>query len=45
LTVDEQRLQVPRGSSAVAKTAAPHSYANLGELPLIFTMAVAEIHS
>lgn len=45
LKVDEQQLQVPRGSSAVAKTAASHSYANFGELPLIFTMAVAEIHS
>jgi len=45
LKVDEQQLQVSHGSSAVAKTAAPHSYANLGELPLIFTMAVAEIHS
>lgn len=45
LKVDEQQLQVPRGSSAVAKTTAPHSYANLGELQLIFTMAVAEIHS
>jgi len=45
LKVDEQVLAVPYGSSAVAKTAAPHSYANLGAQPLIFTMAVAEIHS
>jgi len=45
LKVDEQVLAVPCGSSAVAKTAAPHSYANLGAQPLIFTMAVAEIHS
>lgn len=44
LTLDTRVLQVLCGNAAVAKTAAPHTYANLGDLPLVFTMAVAEIH-
>lgn len=44
LTLDDRVLQVRCGNAAVAKTAAPHTYANLGDTPLVFTMAVAEIH-
>lgn len=45
LTIAEQSLQVPQGSAAVARTAAPHGYANRTSQLLVFTMTVAEMHS
>ncbi len=44
LKVDETLTQVAAGASAVAKTAAAHSYANEGDSLLRFTMTVAEFH-
>lgn len=44
LTVDNTATQVGAGASAVAKTDAPHGYANEGEQILRFTMTVAEFH-
>ena len=42
--VGETELVIPAGSSAVAKTDVPHSYANAGRSRLVFTMSVTEIH-
>lgn len=44
LRVDDSELTVPQGNSAVAKTDAPHHYANDSDETLIFTMTVAELH-
>ena len=44
LTVDETKVQVNAGNSAVAKTEAAHTYANGGDSVLRFTMTVAEFH-
>ncbi|ARJ43005.1 hypothetical protein B1H58_13855 [Pantoea alhagi] len=45
LTVAENRIIIEAGSAAIARTDVPHSYANEQETPLMFTMAVAELHS
>lgn len=42
LTVDNTAYVVNEGCSAVARTELPHSYANLSETKLCFTMAVHE---
>lgn len=42
--VGETELVIPSGSSAVAKTDVPHSYANAGKSKLVFTMSVTEMH-
>ncbi|MDC6116608.1 XRE family transcriptional regulator [Serratia rubidaea] len=42
--VGDVSLLVPAGSSAVAKTDAPHAYRNQGEDALVFTMTVMERH-
>ncbi|EOC1288736.1 helix-turn-helix transcriptional regulator [Cronobacter muytjensii] len=44
LVINEEPLQVPAGSSAVARTDAPHRYVNAHNAPLIFTMTVYEPH-
>ncbi|MBL1376365.1 helix-turn-helix domain-containing protein [Zobellella iuensis] len=44
LRVGETELLVAAGCSAVARTDVPHHYANEGELGLVFSMTVAELH-
>ncbi|ALB54999.1 Transcriptional regulator [Cronobacter universalis NCTC 9529] len=44
LSVNDERLQVKAGASAVARTDAPHGYANEQQETLIFTMTVYEPH-
>ncbi len=44
LRVNDARMSVPEGSSAVARTDAPHRYANDGEADLVFSMTVWEPH-
>ncbi|MEW9900766.1 XRE family transcriptional regulator [Chitinivorax sp. PXF-14] len=44
VTVGEAALLIPAGSSGVARTDAPHRYANDGDTTLLFTMTVAELH-
>ncbi|TDN61302.1 XRE family transcriptional regulator [Paraburkholderia sp. BL10I2N1] len=44
MTVGDAELAVSAGSSAAAKTDAPHCYANNDAAKLIFTMVVAELH-
>ncbi|WP_293765118.1 helix-turn-helix domain-containing protein [uncultured Aquitalea sp.] len=43
LRVGERQLSVTAGCSAVARTDAPHCYANQGEETLVFAMTVAEL--
>ena len=43
LTVGEQTLVVQQGCAAVARTDMPHAYASADQLPVIFTMTVAEL--
>ncbi|MGP2471186.1 helix-turn-helix domain-containing protein [Yersinia sp. 2540 StPb PI] len=45
LSIDNTTLNVPAGCSAVARTDSPHQYANSSHDELVFTMAVAELHS
>jgi hypothetical protein len=45
ITVDETVMAVTQGSSAVARTDAPHAYANDGDEEVWFTMTVSERHS
>ena len=45
VTVDETVLAVTQGSSAVARTDAPHAYANDSDEEVWFTMTVSERHS
>ena len=42
LTVNDSLYLIPAGDSAVARTDAPHSYANAGETVTRFTMTVSE---
>jgi transcriptional regulator with XRE-family HTH domain len=42
LTVNEDAWQIVAGSSAVAKTDAPHGYSNAGESEVVFVMTVSE---
>lgn len=44
MKVDSIEMHVPNGCSAVARTDAPHYYANDGVTKLVFTMTVAELH-
>lgn len=44
LKVDSIEMFIPSGCSAVARTDAPHYYANDGDTKLVFTMTVAELH-
>lgn len=44
IEVGQTVLVVPAGSSAVARTDAPHQYANDGESNLVFMMTVVELH-
>lgn len=44
LSVNDERLHINAGASAVARTDAPHSYANEQQKTLIFTMTVYEPH-
>jgi quercetin dioxygenase-like cupin family protein len=45
VTVDETVMAVTQGSSAVARTDAPHAYANDSDEEVWFTMTVSERHS
>lgn len=44
LSVNDERLHINAGASAVARTDAPHGYANEQQKTLIFTMTVYEPH-
>ncbi|SAK79532.1 XRE family transcriptional regulator [Caballeronia temeraria] len=44
IAVNETELLIPAGCSSVARTDAPHRYANEGKSKLIFTMTVLEPH-
>ncbi|NWK78817.1 helix-turn-helix transcriptional regulator [Aquitalea sp. LB_tupeE] len=44
LQVGENDLTIPCGSSAIAKTEDSHSYSCLTDKPVIFMMAVSELH-
>lgn len=44
MKVDTTELLIPAGCSAVARTDVPHHYANDGDIKLVFTMTVAELH-
>ncbi|ELY5928863.1 helix-turn-helix domain-containing protein [Cronobacter turicensis] len=44
LSVNDERLHINAGASAVARTDAPHGYANEQQATLIFTMTVYEPH-
>jgi quercetin dioxygenase-like cupin family protein len=45
ITVNETVMAVTQGSSAVARTDAPHAYANDGDEEVWFTMTVSERHT
>ena len=45
LQVGDTLLVVHEGCSAVARTDAPHHYANEGSAKLVFSMTVSELHS
>lgn len=44
MKVDTAELLIPAGCSAVARTDVPHHYTNDGDIKLVFTMTVAELH-
>ena len=44
ILLSESSLDVPAGSSALARTDMPHSYVNNGDAELFFVMVVAEPH-
>jgi transcriptional regulator with XRE-family HTH domain len=44
IAVNETELIIPAGCSSVARTDAPHRYANAGKSKLLFTMTVLEPH-
>jgi transcriptional regulator with XRE-family HTH domain len=44
IAMNETELLIPAGCSSVARTDAPHRYANEGKSKLIFTMTVLEPH-
>jgi transcriptional regulator with XRE-family HTH domain len=44
IAVNETELLIPAGCSSVARTDAPHRYANEGRSKLLFTMTVLEPH-
>tara|TARA_R110002167_G_scaffold98818_3_gene259684 strand:- start:730 stop:951 length:222 start_codon:yes stop_codon:yes gene_type:complete len=44
IKVGQTVLVVPEGATAVARTDAPHQYANDGESRLVFMMIFVELH-
>jgi transcriptional regulator with XRE-family HTH domain len=44
LRVGDNELTIPNGSSAIAETENSHSYSCLADNPVIFMMAVSELH-